>query len=222
MLCRTLLGLSAVPLLLAAAGSYAFLQDHGGKEHGGKDHGGKEHAAAGHGQDPSPDEMMAMMPKPGPEHALLASLSGHWDAKTTVRFPGAPEMVTKGTETVSMLGGFWQISDFEGEMMGQKFSGRGTLGYDPNKKKYVGTWCDTMSPALTYFEGTMDAAKKTLTTHSSMADFMDPTKTVKMRMVTEIKSENARVFRMFEDRGDGHEVEGMTIEYTRREGGRAK
>ena len=36
------------------------------------------------------------------------------------------------------MGGFWQLSAFKSEMMGQPFEGRGATGYDPAKKKYVG------------------------------------------------------------------------------------
>ena len=37
--------------------------------------------------------------------------------------------------------------------MGQPFRGMATLGYDPEKKEYVGTWIDTMSPTFFNFRG---------------------------------------------------------------------
>ena len=52
-----------------------------------------------------------------------------------------------------MTGGLWVLSKFEGDFGGMKFEGRGQFGYDPIKKKYVGTWIDSMSPTLSVLEG---------------------------------------------------------------------
>ena len=86
------------------------------------------------------------MPTPGPEHEMLKKDVGTWDATVEMFMaPGAPPAVSKGTETVTMLGGFWQVGEFKSEMIGQPFEGQGITGYDPAKKKFVGTWVDTMS-----------------------------------------------------------------------------
>ena len=104
------------------------------------------------------------MPTPGPEHEMLKKDVGTWDATVEMFMaPGAPPAVSKGTETVTMLGGFWQLTEFKSEMMGQPFEGRGATGYDPAKKKYVGTWVDSMTPGYYTVEGTYDPATKTLT-----------------------------------------------------------
>ena len=34
-----------------------------------------------------------------------------------------------------------------------EFHGQGQTGYDPNKKKYVGTWVDSISPTIMIMEG---------------------------------------------------------------------
>ena len=47
----------------------------------------------------------------------------------------------------SVTGGLWVASTFQGDFGGMTFEGRGQFGYDPAKKKYVGTWIDSMSPA---------------------------------------------------------------------------
>ena len=116
---------------------------------------------------PSPLPVLAQMPPmppPGPEHEMLKKDVGTWDATVEMFMaPGAPPAVSKGTETVTMMGGFWQLTEFKSEMMGQPFEGRGAMGYDPAKKKFVGTWVDTMAPAYYTVEGTYDAATKTLT-----------------------------------------------------------
>ena len=94
---------------------------------------------------------MPAMPKPGPEHQLLKEDEGTWDAKVEVfPGPGAAPMVSKGVEVNTIgCGGLCLITDFKGEMMpGQPFHGHGTATYDPQKKKYVGSWTDSMSHGL--------------------------------------------------------------------------
>jgi hypothetical protein len=41
-----------------------------------------------------------------------------------------------------------------------------TLGYDPARQKYVGTWIDSTTSHLWSYEGTVDAAGKALTLES--------------------------------------------------------
>ena len=154
---------------------------------------------------------MPAMPTPGPEHEMLKKDVGTWDATIEMFMPGAPPAVSKGTETVTMMGGFWQLTEFKSEMMGQPFEGRGTTGYDPAKKKYVGTWVDTMAPAYYTVEGTYDAATKTLT---GLMDGPDPSGVVtKTKETTEWKDADNRVFTMFGP--DGKSVS-MRITYRRR------
>jgi hypothetical protein len=151
------------------------------------------------------------MPTPGPEHAMLGKDVGTWDATVEMFMPGAPPSVSKGTEVVTMMGGFWQLTEFKSEMMGQPFEGRGTMGFDPTKKKYVGTWVDTMAPAYYTVEGTYDAATKTLT---GWMDGPDPTGVVtKTKETTEWKDADTRVFTMYAPDG---KAPLMKITYKRR------
>jgi hypothetical protein len=152
------------------------------------------------------------MPAPGPEHELLKKDVGTWDATVEMFMqPGAAPSVSKGTEVVSMLGGFWQIGEFKSEMMGQPFEGRGAMGYDPARKKYVGTWVDTMSPGYYTTEGTYDAATKTLT---ATMEGPDPSGApTKVKETTEWKDDGTRVFTMYAP--DGKTVS-MRITYKRR------
>ncbi|HSD66428.1 MAG TPA: DUF1579 domain-containing protein [Vicinamibacteria bacterium] len=155
---------------------------------------------------------MPPMPQPGPEHAMLKKDVGTWDATVEAFMePGAPPTVSKGTDTVTMVGGFWQVSEFKSEMMGQPFEGRGATGYDPAKKKYVGTWIDSMTPGYYTMEGTYDPATKTLVT---TMEGPDPTGVVtKTRATTEWKDADTRVFTMY---GPDGKAVGMRITYKRR------
>jgi hypothetical protein len=151
------------------------------------------------------------MPTPGPEHAMLGKDVGTWDATVEMFMPGAPPSVSKGTEVVTMMGGFWQLTEFKSEMMGQPFEGRGAMSYDPAKKKFVGTWVDTLAPAYYTVEGIYDPAARTMT---ALMDGPDQTGGVsKTRETTEWKDANHRVFTMYAP--DGKTV-AMRISYQRR------
>lgn len=153
---------------------------------------------------------MPPMPKPGPEHAVLSADVGTWDAKVEMMTPGGT-MTSSGVETNRMgCGGLCLITEFTGEMMpGVPFEGHGVSAYDPNKKKYIGSWTDSMSQGLMVGESTWDPAAKTMT---SMMEGPDMTGAmVKMKAVTEQKGDT-RVFTMYNPDGQP----GMRITYTRK------
>ena len=99
------------------------------------------------------------LPKPTPQHEMLAKKVGTWN--TTMSVPGEPD--TKGTCTSKMLGGFWLVEDLEAEIMNMPYHGHGLTGYDPEKKKFIGAWVDSMTPSMMTFEGEYDEKTKTLT-----------------------------------------------------------
>ena len=83
------------------------------------------------------------MPKPTPEHERLARDVGTWDAtiKSWMQGPGSEPSVPKGVEVAKMMpGGLWVLSEFHGKFGDAAFHGQGQTGYDPVKKKYIGTW----------------------------------------------------------------------------------
>jgi hypothetical protein len=158
---------------------------------------------------------MPPMPKPGPEHAMFKDDAGTWDAVVEVFIPGAPPSSSKGVESnVVGCGGLCLITDFKGDMMGTTFHGHGTTTYDVAKKKYVGSWTDSMSTGLATIEGTYDPAKKALTAWFEGPDMTG--KVMKSRSVTEYKDKDTRVFSMYGPGPDGKEALGMKITYKRR------
>lgn len=158
-------------------------------------------------------------PKPTPEHKVLAADEGTWDAtiKSFMAGPDADPTVSKETEVNTVLiGGLWMLSRFEGDFGGQKFEGRGQFGYDPLKKKYVGSWVDSMTPTLSVLEGTYDEKTKTMT---YVGDGVDPHSKAKytQKMVTTSKDDGTRVFTLYmKFDGAGDEVKFMEVAYTKR------
>jgi len=158
------------------------------------------------------------VPQPSPEHKMLAKEVGVWDADVSMWLkPDAEPMKSKAVETNALLGSMWLASKFEGDFGGEKFTGHGQNGYDPIKKKYVGTWIDSMSPFLMVLEGDFDEKAKTLTMTGAGIDH-ETGQECTMKMVTHYKSDNSKVFEMFKQaEGDKDEWQKtMQISYTRR------
>jgi hypothetical protein len=107
----------------------------------------------------------AQFPKPVKEHEVLKHEVGNWagGVKFYAQGPDADPIESKGNEVIEMVGGFWAVGKYKGSLLGQPFSGQSTLGYDTNKKKYVGFWVDSFTSSLMEMEGTYDADKKTMT-----------------------------------------------------------
>lgn len=155
------------------------------------------------------------MPKPGPEHALLKMEEGTWDAVIEMSPPGAPVMTSKGTEVATVgCGGLCLITKFDSDMMGMPFQGNGITTYDTSKKKYVGSWTDSMSAGLLISESTYDPATKTMTTWMEGPDQTGAVQKIKSTS-TQTDADH-RTMTMFMKAPDGSEVQGMKISYTRR------
>ena len=147
------------------------------------------------------------MPKPQKEHEFLKQFEGTWDSVSKFRMAdGQPWIEAKGTESNRMIGGFWLLSTWKGDMFGQPWEGTGATGYDPYKKKYVGSWVDSMMPCLSTGEGTVDASGKIMTTIISSTD-CESGKPCTMRMVQEIKDKDTTVWSMHMTGKDGKEFE---------------
>lgn len=99
---------------------------------------------------------------PTPEHAELMKGVGEWEGTLTMFVPGMPETPSPCSESVGAIGELWTVSKFTGDVMGAPFTGSGSLGYDVERKLFVGTWIDSYTTRLTTMEGRMDPAKQAL------------------------------------------------------------
>jgi hypothetical protein len=144
---------------------------------------------------PAQTQEMPQMAAPVKEHEWLKKFIGEWDMDVEIFMqPGEPPMKTKSTDVTRALGGFWIVSEGKGEAMGHPFGSVMIVGFDPAKKKYVGTWVDNMNSHLWRYEGSVDPSGNTLTLESEGPCPMKPGQMVKFRDVTEFKSNDHRVF----------------------------
>ena len=129
------------------------------------------------------------MPAPQKEHEWLKQLEGEWETEAEMLMePGKPPVKSKGTANFRSLGGFWSVGEMKTDCLGVPVTGVMTLGYDAQKKKYVGTWVCSMCDWLCKYEGKLDGNVLTLETEGPSPT--DPGKLVKMKDVIEIKGKD--------------------------------
>ena len=131
------------------------------------------------------------MPAPQEEHKWLEKFVGEWESESKGSMgEGQPPMECKGSMSSRMLGGFWVVSDMKADMMGTTMQGVQTIGYDAEKKLYVGTWVDSMFGHMWHYEGQVDEKGTTLTLEAEGPNFMEAGKTTKFRDIYEFKSDD--------------------------------
>src|SRR5688572_16447612 len=115
-----------------------------------------------------------MHAEPQKEHQWLQKLVGEWTSESEMEMePGKSPERCKGTESVRSLGGLWIVGEGSGEMPGGGLATMIlTLGYDPQKGRYVGTWVGSMMTHLWIYEGSLDAAGKVLTLDTEGPSFV--------------------------------------------------
>ena len=157
--------------------------------------------------------------KPTAEHKLLAKDVGTWDAtvKSWMSGPDSEPTVSKGVEVDKLLpGGLWLLNDFDGEFGGLAFHGHGVTGYDTQKKKYVGTWVDSLATSIMTMEGAYDEGTQTVTMYGKGTDMAG--KPYESKSTTKYMGIDERVFTMLvkSDETKGEHVKMMEITYKRR------
>ena len=154
------------------------------------------------------------MPKPQKEHEWLQQLTGEWDTEGEIfGEPGKPPTKTRGGESNRAIGGFWILSEHKGDFFGTPFTGIFSLGYSPEKKKYVGTWIDSMTSHLWTYTGSVDAAGKALTLDAEGPG--QDGKPAKFREILTVVDKNQKTFTSSIEK-DGQYVTFLKITYTRK------
>ena len=146
-------------------------------------------------------------------HTMVTQAAGQWAGTITVHNPAMPEpMVSDCTESVQKIGDLWTVSNFKAPFGGMNFHGSSTFGYDTDKKKFVGTWVDSMTTSFTQMEGVYNEERKAIVLDYKMKD--QATGEMKdARMV--IRSDKENSSSMFYLVEEGQEILTMEIEMTR-------
>ncbi len=160
---------------------------------------------------------MPQLPGPQKEHQWLQQLVGQWEGDVeAIVAPNQPAVKSKVTENVRAVGGFWIVCENQGDFMGVPFSGILTLGYDAQKKHYVGTWIDSMTGYLWTYRGQVDPEGKALTLHAEGPSPENPDKLMRFKEVLAIQGPDHKVFTSAIEGADGTYTTFMTIDYRRK------
>ncbi|MFN3649789.1 MAG: DUF1579 domain-containing protein [Armatimonadota bacterium] len=135
-----------------------------------------------------------MQAEPQKEHRWLEALLGDWTMEAVADCgPDQSQTKTEGRESVRSLGGLWVQCEGRGEMPGGGAATmQMTLGYDPQRQKFVGTWIGSMMTHLWVYEGTLDESETVLTLEAEGPDFARPGQMAKYRDVIQLKGPDHR------------------------------
>ncbi|MDX2017466.1 MAG: DUF1579 domain-containing protein [Planctomycetota bacterium] len=155
--------------------------------------------------------------QPTNEHLWLKRFVGQWEVESECSMgPDQPPMKGRGVEQVRMLGDLWLIAESSFSMPG---AGEGsavlTLGFDPLRRKFLGTWVGSMMTHLFVYEGELDEATGTLPLSCTGPDFADPTKLAPYLDVYRLAPTGERSLVSHMRGPDGHWVPFMTSSYRR-------
>ena len=156
-----------------------------------------------------------MHTEPQQEHQWLQQIVGEWTSEMEATMaPGQPPAKFSGKDRVRSLGGLWVICEGEGEMPdGDTGYTIMTLGYDPAKKRFVGTFIGSMMAGMWLYEGQL--AGNVLTLDTEGPSFADPNKMAKYQDILEIVGPDHRILKSRTLGEDGAWTEFMTANYRR-------
>lgn len=151
--------------------------------------------------------------KPLEAHAWLDQLVGEWDVVGVAdQGPDIQPAQMESTESVRKLGDLWVLAEMKSDMFGPLM----TLGYDPKRACYVGTWVDSMQPVLWHYTGRLEENGRALVLEAEGPHMSDPDLTTQYRDTIRIKSPDHKHLTSSMRNEDGTWVDFMTADYKRR------
>ena len=154
---------------------------------------------------------------PQKQHRWLEQMVGEWASEAECSMePGKPPETFRGAERVRTLGGLWVVAEGQGEMPGGgPVTTLMTLGYDPLRGRFTGTFVGSMMTHLWIYDGTLDAAERVLTLDTEGPGMADQSKLAPYRDVIHFESPDHRVLTSHTRGDDGRWYPFMTAHYRR-------
>jgi len=150
------------------------------------------------------------------EHQWLQRLVGEWTVEGECSMgPDQPSSKITGRETVRSLGGLWTIGEGKGDAPDGSCDSIMTLGYDPQTKRFVGTFIASAMTHLWPYNGSLDAAGKVLTLDSEGPSFAGDGTMLKYQDIIEFLSDDHRTLSSQFLGPDGKWVPFMKAHYRR-------
>lgn len=159
-----------------------------------------------------------MQEEPQKEHQWLEKLVGDWTFEGgAAAEPGKTAEKYTGTESVRSLGGLWVVCEGKGSVPeGEPSTTIMSLGYDPTRKRYMGTFIGSMMAHMWVYDGELDAEGRVLTLDTEGPGVSGDGKMAKYKDRIEFKSDDHRVLTSHYQDEDGNWQEFMTAHYRRK------
>lgn len=156
--------------------------------------------------------------KPQAEHEWLQQLVGDWTYESECNMgPEQPPMKNEGSARTRTLGGLWIQSDWIGDTPdGHQHLMCFTVGFDPAKKKFVGSFVASMMTHMWIYEGSLDAARKILTLDTEGPSFAGDGTMAKYQDIVEIRSRDEHTLTSQAIGPDGKWMQFMQATYRRK------
>jgi hypothetical protein len=118
------------------------------------------------------DEKAAQEPafdKLQPQHKMLERFAGEWRfEKQSAPVEGSkPENLGTGVVSAELVGGFFVVGRWSGNVYGADYKAFQSLGYDIKQKKFTGCWIDSTMSYRWELGGAVDEKSKELTITAS-------------------------------------------------------
>jgi hypothetical protein len=127
--------------------------------------------------------------------------------------PDYPGGKVEGAETVRSAGDLWIVAEGHNDEMGGHML---TLGYDPKKQRFVGTWFGDRYAYLWVYDGQLDTAERVLTLDCEGPAMTEGGGMARYRDIHELRSDDERVLRAEVQGQDGNWQQFMTQTYRRK------
>lgn len=150
------------------------------------------------------------------EHAWLRQLVGEWTYEgECVMGPDQPPTSVAGQETVRALGDLWVLCEMTSPMPdGGIAHNVMTLGFDPQKGRFVGSFISSAMTLLWIYEGTLDESGTVLTLEADGPSFSGEG-TLTYQDIVEIRPNGERRLSSRVPGPDGEWLTFMTTRYNR-------
>jgi hypothetical protein len=147
------------------------------------------------------------------QHEWLQQLVGEWTFTCTTSMDDSFRI--EGTESVRSVGGLWIVSEGRAQMGGQPIQSVMSLGYDPAKQAFIGTWFDSSQTQLWSYKGALDPGRTRLTLDTEGPSFDDPGKTSRYRDSIELRDRDHKLLTSAVQNPDGSWTTFMQSEFVR-------
>lgn len=158
------------------------------------------------------------MPEATPEHHWLLQLVGDWDFEHECRMGSdQPTSTSKGSQTTRALGALWTLGEMESPGPDdQPMRSLMTLGFDPARGKFVGSFIASCMTFHWLYEGTLDADRRILTLDAEGPSFSGDGTMTHYQDIIEVVDHNTYRFSSRMQSADGSWTTFMNGTYVRR------